>query len=72
MIYTDMEYDVIERRTLNILINDVNTWIKKGWKPIGGVCVVKSETFYYHLQTMIKGNELTDLDKYYEIRKDNK
>lgn len=64
-----MEYTVVEKSKLQALIDEVNKLIEQGWKPLGGINVVQARTFYYHLQSMVRGDELTELEKYYGIRR---
>jgi hypothetical protein len=60
-----MEYDIIKKTDPTELVNEVNEWIRKGWKPTGGVSVafgrIRSTTgakswteVLFHLQAMIR------------------
>jgi len=60
-----MEYMVIKKTDANELIEEVNAWINKGWKPTGGVSIafgrIRSATgakawteVLFHIQAMVK------------------
>ena len=60
-----MEYTVIKKTDANDLVTEVNTWINKGWKPLGGVSIafgrIRDNTsskawteVLFHVQAMIK------------------
>jgi len=34
-----MEYLVIKKTDMGELVTEVNGWINKGWKPVGGVSI---------------------------------
>ena len=62
---TCMEYTLIKKTDANGLVSEVNEWINKGWKPIGGVAVafgrIRNETgskswteVLFHIQAMMK------------------
>ena len=51
-----MEYTVVSVVEIDFLVNRVNDFIKRGWKPLGGVSVTKQgrgELLVYH-QAMVK------------------
>ncbi|MDP2454125.1 MULTISPECIES: hypothetical protein [unclassified Kaistella] len=51
-----MEYTVVENQFLDVLIKEVNTKIKEGWIPQGGISFKTDNIFYRRLyaQTLIK------------------
>jgi len=60
-----MEYFVIKKTDSAELVTEVNEWISKGWKPIGGVSIafgrIRSTTgakswteVLFHVQAMVK------------------
>ena len=49
-----MEYQIIEECGIIELEHEVNKLIKKGWKPQGGVSVIKVGYEYYYTQAIIK------------------
>lgn len=54
-----MEYKVIQENSILGLENELNKLLKEGWKPQGGICVVRNITGfgtneYLYLQAIIK------------------
>ena len=60
-----MEYIVVKKTDANELIAEVNAWISKGWKPLGGVSIafgrVRNNSgakawveVLFHVQALIK------------------
>jgi len=50
-----MEYKILTSQNPHSLTNQVNEYIKEGWKPVGGHSVVES-----HRQNRFRGSELVD------------
>ncbi len=49
-----MDYIIVESVGMEKLVAKVNEYIKKGWKPIGGVAVGVSSGPWWYFQAMIK------------------
>ena len=60
-----MEYIVVKKTDADELVSEVNAWINKGWKPLGGVSIafgrIRSNSgakawveVLFHVQAMIK------------------
>ncbi len=61
-----MEYIVVKKTDVNELVEEVTTWINKGWRPTGGVSIafgrIRNTTggnkdwteVLFHAQAMIK------------------
>lgn len=50
-----MKYQIISGNNLDALENGVNRWIKEGWRPQGGVCLVQfSPTTVKFYQAMVR------------------
>jgi len=53
-----MEYVILDDFEVNILQKKVNAYIKKGYRPIGGVAVVsQKDGFVDYIQGMIRDTE---------------
>ncbi len=48
------EYKIIENINSNAFTFEVNKYIRLGWQPLGGVCVVNRSDGYKYIQTMIR------------------
>jgi hypothetical protein len=53
-----MKYQVITGYSITDLEEKVNVCLKKGWKPIGGVEVVKYDDSIVFMQAVIKSDEI--------------
>lgn len=49
-----MEYQILEADSTYDLEKDVNKYIAMGWKPIGGVSVIRGLTEDNFIQAMIR------------------
>jgi hypothetical protein len=52
-----MEYRILEATSAEALQNEVTTCINRGWRPLGGLCVVNSQANsgnWYFYQAMIR------------------
>ena len=46
-----MEYTVLLQASMKLLIDEVNEYIKQGWKPQGGICFEGN----WYCQAMTRG-----------------
>lgn len=52
-----MDYVILDEYEIKILEKKVNTYIQKGYRPIGGVTAVnQKDGFIEYLQSMVKEN----------------
>jgi len=53
----DQQYLAVESRDLEQLIEKVNSLIKEGWKPLGGIaCAINSGMYHVFVQALIRSN----------------
>lgn len=50
-------YTILTADCCDALVDEVHTYLAKGWTPLGGVCCNGTE----YLQAMIKTNPVSDL-----------
>ena len=54
------QYEVIERLRLSDLVDIVNSRIKEGWEPVGGVAVLHTGEFVqreFYIQAVVRRGE---------------
>ena len=52
-----MKYNVIKETGIEYFEKEVKDRLEEGWKPVGGVCVLRDEadfSRYHYFQAMIK------------------
>ena len=55
-----MEYYVCEAKTTAELRDEVNRYIKKGWRPVGGVAVnqsISTSTWWFYQAMVLKTSD---------------
>jgi len=46
-----VEYQLVEKTELHLLVNAINFWIERGWEPQGGVAMTESG---YYAQAIVR------------------
>jgi hypothetical protein len=52
-----MQYKIIKSLMYSFLESEVEKWIKIGWRPQGGICVIKVNAEKEYYQAMVKEDE---------------
>ena len=55
-----LEYNIVECKTVRILVNMINAYITDGWEPIGGVAILQTAEFVpkeYYIQAVVRRGE---------------
>ena len=50
-----MQYFVVQKSTVEGLIENVNLMLEHGWKPLGGLAVASDQGYRYFCQALIRG-----------------
>ena len=50
-----IKYNILQSESLDTLINIINSYIIKGWKPLGGLATASKGSYgTYYLQAIVK------------------
>jgi len=51
---TVKQYAIVAKSDMNLLVEEVNHLLQRGWQPLGGVSALQNGTVTYHFQAVVK------------------